>query len=152
MESDSEQSICLQQRLTMNIGPSGWILVRNYLEEDGHNSVPCCWLPQRAGHPHPHPPHLDDCVQLTLPSSCCPCRCQRRVQGGPILGQRGSHSENSQVKSGPLYLVLSPEQQTACRSEGAEVVFRRRVQWRHCRYLPPATRCHRPPPAPPTLS
>ena len=35
----------------------------------------------------------------------------------------------------PQTFVLSPDR-TACRSEGAEVVFRRRDQWRHCRYLP----------------
>ena len=64
-------------------------------------------------------------------------RCQRRVHGGPILSQRRSHSENSQFQI--LTLVLSPHRGTswtACRSEGAEVVFGRRVQWRHCRYLP----------------
>ena len=78
-------------------------------------------------------------------STHSPCfmlpRCQRPVQGGPILGQLGSvtlkiHSFNIPAPT----LVLSPQDERACRSEGAEVVFRRRVQWRHCRYLDPGSR------------
>ena len=89
--------------------------------------------------PIPIPPILMNAFSSLSPVHVAYVDFRDESRAGPSSGNGGVTLKSPRL-SPALTLVLSPQQQTACRSEGAEVVFRRRVQWRHCRYLPPATR------------
>lgn len=97
--------------------------------------MPCCRLPQRAGHPHPQPPHLDPRLQVTSPCSSCP-DVRDKSMAGPSWANGNVTLKIHSFKSWLWYFRHREGDVAACRSEGAEVVFGRRVQWRHCRYLP----------------